>query len=192
MPAPRKGELFFKPKAGVSYEAEHRSQNGDMLPRARELRREMTPQERKLWYQFLRRYPVKIYKQRIIESFIADFYCSRAQLVIELDGAQHTTEQGLLYDRERAASFRSTAWMFFVFPIMKWIFSLKPSVKKSIRRFNLAFEAALPGFAQPPPPGRGGGGATGRGWSCFYFFLTLSPSPIHIEEGFMFCCYVFF
>ena len=45
--------------------------NGDMLPRARELRREMTPQERKLWYQFLRRYPVKIYKQRIIESF----YC---------------------------------------------------------------------------------------------------------------------
>ena len=62
--------------------------NGDMLPRARELRREMTPQERKLWYQFLRRYPVKIYKQRIIESFIADFYCSRAQLVIELDGAQ--------------------------------------------------------------------------------------------------------
>ena len=79
--------------------------NGDMLPRARELRREMTPQERKLWYQFLRRYPVKIYKQRIIESFIADFYCSRAQLVIELDGAQHTTEQGLLYDRERSSIF---------------------------------------------------------------------------------------
>ena len=79
--------------------------NGDMLPRARELRREMTPQERKLWYQFLRRYPVKIYKQRIIESFIADFYCSRAQLVIELDRAQHTTEQGLLYDRERSSIF---------------------------------------------------------------------------------------
>ena len=79
--------------------------NGDMLPRARELRREMTPQEKKLWYQFLRHYPVKIYKQRIIESFIADFYCSRAQLVIELDGAQHTTEQGLLYDRERSSVF---------------------------------------------------------------------------------------
>ena len=79
--------------------------NGDMLPRARELRREMTPQEKKLWYQFLRHYPVKIYKQRIIESFIADFYCSRAQLVIELDGAQHTTEQNLLYDRERSSVF---------------------------------------------------------------------------------------
>ena len=79
--------------------------NSNMLSRARELRRDMTPQESKLWYQFLRRYPVKIYKQRIIESFIADFYCSRAQLVIELDGAQHTTEQGLLYDRERSSVF---------------------------------------------------------------------------------------
>ena len=123
--------------------------NGDMLPRARELRREMTPQERKLWYQFLRRYPVKIYKQRIIESFIADFYCSRAQLVIELDGAQHTTEQGLLYDRERSSIF--------VFPIMKWIFSLKQSVKKSIRRFNLAFEAALSRYMHKSSPLGGAG-----------------------------------
>ena len=60
-----------------------------MLPQARALRRNMTPQEAKLWYQFLRNYPVKIYKQRIIESFIVDFYCSKAQLVIEVDGAQH-------------------------------------------------------------------------------------------------------
>ena len=99
MPAPPKGGAFFKPKAGVSYETEHRSQQW------RYAASEMTPQERKLWYQFLRRHPVKIYKQRIIESFIADFYCSRAQLVIELDGAQHTTEQGLLYDRERSSIF---------------------------------------------------------------------------------------
>ena len=76
-----------------------------MLSRARELRREMTPQENKLWYQFLRHYPIKIYKQRIIESFIADFYCSRAQLVIELDGSQHYTEQGKIYDTERSSIF---------------------------------------------------------------------------------------
>lgn len=76
--------------------------NSNLLPRARELRHEMTPQEKKLWYQFLRHYPVKIYKQRIIESFIADFYCSRAQLVIELDGLQHATPQGLQYDKERS------------------------------------------------------------------------------------------
>ena len=79
--------------------------NGQMLPRARELRRNMTPQEKKLWYQFLRKYPVKIYKQRIIESFIVDFYCASAKLVIELDGSQHYTEQGEAYDAERSACF---------------------------------------------------------------------------------------
>ena len=49
------------------------SQNYKMLEPARKLRREMTPQERKLWYAFLKDYPVKIYKQRIIESYIVDF-----------------------------------------------------------------------------------------------------------------------
>lgn len=77
--------------------------NNQMLPRARELRRDMTPQERKLWYLFLRKYPVKIYKQRIINSFIVDFYCASAKLVIELDGSQHFTEQGQAYDAERSA-----------------------------------------------------------------------------------------
>ena len=63
----------------------------------------MTPQERKLWFVFLRKYPVKIYKQRIIESFIVDFYCASARLVIEIDGSQHFTEQGIEYDKERSA-----------------------------------------------------------------------------------------
>ena len=71
--------------------------------RARELRREMTPQERKLWYSFLKSYPVKIYKQRVIEFFIVDFYCASAKLVIELDGSQHYTEQGRAYDEERSS-----------------------------------------------------------------------------------------
>ena len=76
--------------------------NNKMLPVARRLRREMTPQEKTLWYQFLRSYPVKIYKQRIIESFVVDFYCAEARLVIELDGSQHYTEQGKAYDEERS------------------------------------------------------------------------------------------
>ena len=76
-----------------------------MLPIAREFRRNMTPQEAKLWYQFLRHYPVKVYKQRIIEAFIADFYCSKAMLVIEVDGVQHFSEQGQAYDLERSAVF---------------------------------------------------------------------------------------
>ena len=73
------------------------------LENARRLRREMTPHERKLWYLFLRKYPIKIYKQRIIGRFIVDFYCSSAKLVIELDGSQHYEAQGLAYDLERSA-----------------------------------------------------------------------------------------
>ena len=83
------------------------SKDNSMLPHARELRRDMTPQERKLWYMFLRRYPVKIYKQRIIGSFIVDFYCASAKLVIEADGSQHYSEEGLAYDVRRSACLAS-------------------------------------------------------------------------------------
>ena len=72
------------------------------LENARHLRREMTPHERKLWYLFLRKYPVKIYKQRIIGRFIVDFYCASAKLVIEVDGSQHYELQGMAYDAERS------------------------------------------------------------------------------------------
>ena len=77
--------------------------DNSQLENARRLRSEMTPHERKLWYLFLRKYPVKIYKQRIIGRFIVDFYCSSAKLVIELDGSQHYEPQGMAYDSERSA-----------------------------------------------------------------------------------------
>ncbi len=62
----------------------------------------MTSHERKLWYLFLRKYPVKIYKQRIIGRFIVDFYCASVRLIIELDESQHYETQGLTYDAERS------------------------------------------------------------------------------------------
>ena len=75
--------------------------NNKLLENARFLRREMTRHEKHLWYDFLQHYPVKIYKQRIIDNFIADFYCHRARLVIELDGSQHYTPEGKSYDEAR-------------------------------------------------------------------------------------------
>ena len=51
----------------------------------------------------MRKYPVKIYKQRIIDKYIVDFYCASAKLVIEIDGSQHYEEQGKTYDKERSA-----------------------------------------------------------------------------------------
>ena len=73
----------------------------NLLNIARILRRNMTRQEKHLWYDFLQHYPIKIYKQRIIDNFIADFYCHQARLVIELDGSQHYTLQGKAYDEAR-------------------------------------------------------------------------------------------
>jgi very-short-patch-repair endonuclease len=77
--------------------------NRELTPAAKVLRKHMTPQERRLWYGFLRNHPIKFYRQRVIRSFIADFYCSKAKLVIELDGSQHYTDDGLAYDKERSA-----------------------------------------------------------------------------------------
>ena len=63
--------------------------NKDNIPVAKMLRRNMTPWERKLWYDFLRGYPVRFQRQKAIGDFIVDFYCARAQLAIELDGGGH-------------------------------------------------------------------------------------------------------
>ena len=83
------------------------SKNNDLLKNARTLRKEMTPQELRLWYRFLRTYPVKIYKQRIIGEYIVDFYCHPARLVIEIDGSQHYDPESVVYDKKRTTYLES-------------------------------------------------------------------------------------
>lgn len=75
--------------------------NHKLKEQSRELRKNMTEQEKRLWYCFLKEYPIKIYRQRVIGSYIADFYCSKAKIVIEIDGSQHYTDEGLNYDENR-------------------------------------------------------------------------------------------
>ena len=81
--------------------------DGKLKKNARALRGNMTPQERRLWYEFLRSYPVKFYRQRIVGQYIVDFYCPRAALVVELDGSQHfelsEAERDMRRDAELAA-----------------------------------------------------------------------------------------
>ena len=81
--------------------------NGKLIPRAKELRCDMTPQEKRLWYDFLAKYPVRFQRQKTIGNFIADFYCYRAKLIVEVDGSQHYTENGIAYDKERTAMLNS-------------------------------------------------------------------------------------
>ena len=59
---------------------------------SRNLRKDMTPWERKLWYCFLKTYPIRFQRQKCIHSYIVDFYCAKADLVVELDGSGHYNE----------------------------------------------------------------------------------------------------
>ena len=68
---------------------------------AKNLRKSATPQENHLWYDFLSKYKVRFQRQKAIDHFIADFYCHKAKLVIEIDGSQHGTEKGMEKDAFR-------------------------------------------------------------------------------------------
>ena len=71
------------------------------IPLAKALRKNMTPWERKLWYDFLRSYPVRFQRQKAIGNYIADFYCAKAKLAIELDGGRHYTVEQMQKDKLR-------------------------------------------------------------------------------------------
>ena len=77
--------------------------NKQLVPLAKQLRREMTKEERHLWYDFLRTYPVRFSRQKVLGKYIADFYSAEAQLVIELDGSQHYEDRNIEKDAERTA-----------------------------------------------------------------------------------------
>lgn len=68
---------------------------------AKSLRKNATPQENHLWYDFLSTYEVRFQRQKAIDHFIADFYCHKAKLVIEIDGLQHYTIVGKQKDEFR-------------------------------------------------------------------------------------------
>lgn len=76
--------------------------NKNNIPLAKALRKNMTPWERKLWYEFLRNYPVRFQRQKAIGEYIVDFYCAKAQLVVELDGGGHYTQEQISKDKLRS------------------------------------------------------------------------------------------
>jgi very-short-patch-repair endonuclease len=75
--------------------------NPGLVESARELRKNQTPAERKLWFEYLRKYNYRVLRQRPIDQYIVDFYCDRLHLVIEVDGSDHFTEKGEAYDQQR-------------------------------------------------------------------------------------------
>jgi len=79
----------------------------DMTRRSQELRSNATKEEKTLWYQYLRKYPIQFRRQVVFGKYIADFYCAKAQLVIELDGSQHYDTEGIEKDRIRTKYLES-------------------------------------------------------------------------------------
>ena len=77
--------------------------NKQLVTMAKQLRKEMTKEERHLWYDFLRTHSVRFSRQKILGKYIADFYSAEAKLVIELDGSQHYKDVNIEKDAERTA-----------------------------------------------------------------------------------------
>lgn len=75
--------------------------NSRLTQLSRVLRNNATSQEKKLWYQFLNKFPVRFHRQKVILSFITDFYCHQAKLVVEVDGSQHDEEENIILDQLR-------------------------------------------------------------------------------------------
>ena len=89
----------------------------------------MTKEERHLWYDFLKGYPVQFKRQFPLESYITDFYCFRAKLVVELDGSQHCEPEEIAYDQKRTAFLES-----------KGLMVLRVSNLDVMRKFNAVCE----------------------------------------------------
>ncbi|MBP3655607.1 MAG: endonuclease domain-containing protein [Clostridia bacterium] len=87
-----------------------------LVPFAKQLRKDMTKEERHLWYDFLRTYPVRFSRQKVLGKYIADFYSAEARLVIELDGSQHYTAQSIKEDTERTEYLESYGLMILRIP----------------------------------------------------------------------------
>ena len=85
----------------------NQTNNPGLKANAQKLRRDMTKEERRLWYDFLKQLPVTVNRQKVIGHYIVDFYCASAKLVIELDGSQHYESEGTVADRERDLALSS-------------------------------------------------------------------------------------
>ena len=84
-----------------------RKHNKELTHIARNLRKNMTREEKRLWYDFLKDHPIRFLKQKVIDNYVVDFYCHTARLIIELDGSQHYEPEGKLKDKIRTEKIES-------------------------------------------------------------------------------------
>ena len=78
--------------------------NKDLVKNSKELRKNMTKEEKHLWYDFLKRLPYNVRRQHNIENYIVDFYIAEKKIVIEIDGIQHLSREHVASDKQRDAA----------------------------------------------------------------------------------------
>ena len=78
--------------------------NKKLVSNAQALRKNMTPEEKHLWYDLLKRLPLTVRRQHNIENYIVDFYISEKKIVIEVDGIQHNEKSNRIADEQRDAA----------------------------------------------------------------------------------------
>jgi len=81
--------------------------NTKLTANSKTLRKNMTKEERHLWYDFLKQLPVTVHRQKVFGQYVVDFYIASAKIVIELDGTQHYEQAGVVSDQKRDAYLRS-------------------------------------------------------------------------------------
>lgn len=79
--------------------------NQKLIPLAQNLRKNMTKEEKHIWYDFLKKLPITVNRQKNIGEYIVDFFIAQKRIVIEIDGAQHGTEENLQKDKQRDEDF---------------------------------------------------------------------------------------
>ena len=118
-----------------------------MTPNARSLRKNMTKEERHLWYDCLKGLPVMVHRQKVIGQYVVDFYVASAKLVIEVDGSQHFEETDAAADKERDAYLASLG-----------LSVLRIPNNEINQNFAGVCEEIWNRTAKPSPPDRGEGG----------------------------------
>ena len=113
--------------------------NKDLKERARKLRKEMTPAEKKLWHEYLRHSNYNFLRQKVIGNFIVDFYCSELGLVIEIDGETHIEKKDILYDNNRTEYLekqRLKVLRFWNYDILEGLGEVENIIEKEIKKLK--------------------------------------------------------
>lgn len=83
----------------------------EIVERATTMRRQPTPEEGKLWHLYLKYFEPRFIRQKILGSYIVDFYCPALKLIIEIDGEQHFFEENLVYEKRRERYLENKGYM---------------------------------------------------------------------------------